>query len=156
MSSLHPRTESGKRKGGCGKGTALPQEPPTPLPRWAHKPGWPGPESLQEEALLLWGLRMYGCPVTPEQDVQFRGPQPTLWEAPLVWGLLQDPACPLPAGLSASHHGRFPSYVHCIYLHGEGPRALGCWWKHPEQCSWAAGGEGEQPRQQADGGLASS
>lgn len=52
-SSLHPRTESGKQKGGCGKGTALPQEPPTPLPRWAQKPAWPGPESLQEQALLL-------------------------------------------------------------------------------------------------------
>ena len=43
-SSLHPRTESRKRKGGRGKGTALPQEPQTPLPRWAQEPGWPGPE----------------------------------------------------------------------------------------------------------------
>lgn len=45
-SSLHPRTESRKRKGGHRKGTALPQEPLPPLPRWAQEPGKPGPERL--------------------------------------------------------------------------------------------------------------
>lgn len=119
-----------------------PQEGNRSSPGAPATPAQVGPGARQAGALRgsagFQGLRTQGCPLTPEWDVQFRGPQPTLREAPLDWGLLQDPACPLPAGLSASRHGRFPSFVHLSArrkvqspgLLVEAPRTVqpGSWW----------------------------